>query len=127
PPPSKITAPVSPSKARSRLSRSAPTLQTIASDVPSVVVTIGEPRPCWVAHHATPRVGGEVAPIRIAVRSPTRPSGQPTPRPLNTTYVPCVVVYAAAALMIGLRDTSGRASAALMPPMFAWSIRQPLP
>src|SRR5215470_11162531 len=49
PPPSKTTSPVSPSKPWSWLSPSDPRLHTIASACPSVVVTIGEPRPSWFA------------------------------------------------------------------------------
>src|SRR2546425_644524 len=92
PPPSKTTWPVSPSNPRRRLSPSAPTLHTIASDRPSVVVTIGEPAPRWSAHQATRTVGGDVATMLIAVRFPDRPPGQPIPLPLNTTYVPRAVV-----------------------------------
>ena len=45
PPPLKTGSPVSPRKPCSRLSPSAPSTQTIGFEWPSVVVTIGEPRP----------------------------------------------------------------------------------
>src|SRR5204863_77249 len=78
---------------RRRPSKCRPTTRTTRESPrgPSVVVTIGDPVPCWVAHHAVVIVGGAVAPIRIAVRSPL-PAGQLAPRPLKTTYVPVAVV-----------------------------------
>ena len=85
PPPSKMGWPVSPSTPCRRLLPSAPTLHTMASARPSVVVTIGEPRPPPMAHQATLRDGEAPAPIRIAVKSPAWPSGHPIPRPLKTT------------------------------------------
>src|SRR5262245_59826740 len=88
PPPLKMTAPVSPSNPRSP----PPRLHTTASAWPSVVVTIGEPLPPCCAHHATVGLGGLVALIFTAVRSPFCPPGHPAPFPLKTTYVPCAVV-----------------------------------
>src|SRR4051812_13940947 len=68
---------------------------------PPVVVTMGEPPPRLSAHQATESVGGVVAAIRSAIRSPGSP-GHPIPFPLawKTTYDPEVDVKAAAALMI---------------------------
>jgi hypothetical protein len=47
PPPENTTAPLSPRKPYRRLSPSAPIAQTIGFALPSVVVTIGEPRPTY--------------------------------------------------------------------------------
>ncbi len=82
--PSATGFPVSPSKPRRRPSSSAPTTHTIGSDLPSVVVTIGEPRPGAAAHQATSARGGEPGTRRAAVRFPP-PEGQPTPEPRKTT------------------------------------------
>src|SRR5579859_2286998 len=82
PPPPKMTAPVSPSKPTSL---PPPRLHTIASAWPSVVVTIGDPLPPCCAHQATVGLGGAVALILTAVKSPAWPIGHPTPLPLKTT------------------------------------------
>ena len=79
-PPPKTLAPVSPSKAHSEVSAS----QTIASDVPSVVVTIGEPSEVFVpgAHQATAAVGFAVpTPGVILIETRFPPSEHPTPVP----------------------------------------------
>jgi hypothetical protein len=67
-------------------------LHTTGSDLPSVVVTIGEPLPKLFAHQATVMVGGAVAPRLSATRLPDVP-GHPTPLPLvlKTTQVPAAV------------------------------------
>src|SRR5262252_1164444 len=93
PPPEKRSSPVSPWNAWSRLLDSEPTVHTTGSELPSGLVTIGEPRPWLLAHHATLIVGGASAPILSATRLPDGP-GQPTPCPLvtKTTYVPVAVV-----------------------------------
>ena len=62
---------------------------------PSVVVTIGDPRSVFVAHHATVAVIGVPAVSFTATRFPPPPVfGQPTPPPFTwrTTYVPMLVV-----------------------------------
>src|SRR6266542_2027389 len=110
PPPLKITAPVSPSKAIKRLLDVAPRPHTIASAWPSVVVTMGDPLPICRAHQATVGAGGLAALIFTATRSPLRPPGQLIPVPLNTTYVPCAVAYAAAAVMTVLDETRSLAN-----------------
>src|SRR5215469_1616309 len=63
-------APFSPLKPRSRPSPSAPTIQTIGLECPSVVVTIGDPRPLLSPHHAVVMVGFGSATIFSTVRSP---------------------------------------------------------
>src|SRR5450631_3698961 len=83
--PSKSLAPVSPSNAHrchgpGELAFPAQSVsQTMAFDVPSVVVTIGEPSVPFAAHQTTVGVGGLVAEIRTTMRLPPFPSGQPTP------------------------------------------------
>src|SRR5207249_10188213 len=69
-PPSNTTAPVSPSNPWILLSPLAAIHHTIASAVPFVVVTIGEPAPLDPAHHATEMAGGEAAEILSAVSCP---------------------------------------------------------
>src|SRR5215468_5148457 len=97
-------------------------LHTIASVWPSMVVTIGEPVPCWVAHQAVTIVGGAAGPRRTAVRSPVS-AGQCAPVPLNTTYVAAEVRYAAAPVMISPLATVALAGAGRMPPSLARSTR----
>jgi hypothetical protein len=71
-------APVSPSKPQRLVLAS----HTIAFEVPSVVVTIGEPRPLFDEHHATAAVGGEPAVTLTTMRLPVPPElGHPTPPP----------------------------------------------
>src|ERR1700676_572300 len=93
PPPANNTSPVKPLNACRRLSDSEPTAQTTGSELPSIVVTIGEPLPPLSAHQATSIVGGADAPIRNATRFPERP-GQPVPVPLvsKVTKVPDAVL-----------------------------------
>src|SRR5260370_8475279 len=57
PPPVKTGSPVSPRKPCSRLSPSAPAIQTIGFEPPSVVVTIADPRPSTDPHHAEEIIG----------------------------------------------------------------------
>src|SRR5262249_59493047 len=59
----KIGSPVSPLNACNRLSPSAPNIQTMALERPSVVVAIGGPEPLSAPHQAVSIVGG--APLRI--------------------------------------------------------------
>src|SRR5260370_12430893 len=84
-----------------RLLDSEPTAQTTGSELPSVVVTIGEPLPPLSAHQATSIVGGADAPIRNATSFPECP-GQPAPVPLvsKATKVPNAILYAAPPLII---------------------------
>src|SRR3954470_1951533 len=80
--------PVSPLKARRC---PPPTVQTIDSLVPSVVVTMGELRPPCCAHQALASVGGEPEPTFTEIRSPD-PVAQPLPLADAVTYVPSGVV-----------------------------------
>src|SRR5512142_1803962 len=75
----KTRAPVSPSQACRRPLASPPAAQTSASEVPSVVVTMGEPCPWLSPHQAVVAVGGEVAPTRSETTSPDWPAGQLLP------------------------------------------------
>src|SRR5262249_52590895 len=79
PPPAKISSPVSPLKACSRLLDSEPAVHTIGSDEPSVVVTIGAPRPWLLAPQTISIVGGSEAPMR---RAPRVAPGKPTTLPV---------------------------------------------
>src|SRR5580658_6008814 len=68
-PPAYTVSPVSPSKPSNRWESCAPTIHTMAFDIPSVVVEMGEPIPIEWAHQAIEKLGGEVGCIRIARRS----------------------------------------------------------
>src|SRR5580700_5377326 len=97
--PLKIAAPVSPSQPVRLPDPPAATIQTIAFEpLESVVVTMGEPFPPELTHHAVVNCGGFVALILTAMRSPLIPAGQLVPLPslCTATYVPVDVVYAAA-------------------------------
>src|SRR5437016_5675361 len=65
-----IIVPVSPLNARSVLVPSAPIVHTMLSPWPSVVVTIGAPRPPSVAHQPAVIAGGDAAVMWNATRSP---------------------------------------------------------
>src|SRR5277367_6215862 len=81
-PPLKRLMPVSPSNPESLFEPSAPTIHTIAfAPAASVVVTMGEPLPPELAHHTVLKVGGAVAAIWTATRSPLVPEGQLVPLP----------------------------------------------
>src|SRR5258708_1661511 len=85
------SAPVLPSHPQSAL----PAAHTTALEVPSVVVTIGDPRPDFVAHHAMLAESGGPALIFTATRLPVPPLGHVVPVPelrWNATYVPLLVV-----------------------------------
>src|SRR6266567_6946220 len=69
PPPVNSGSPVSPLKPWSRLSPSAPTIHTLGSERPSVVVTIGAPAPRSAPHHAVAMLGGAPARSFSTVRS----------------------------------------------------------
>ena len=81
-PPAKMVAPVSPSKPCRSSFPSAPTTQTIASERPSVVVTMGDPPPVAAVHQEPPNVGGEPGMILSVERSvPALPPVQDSPAP----------------------------------------------
>ena len=67
-------------KACRRLSPSAPTIQTIGSECPSVVVTIGDPAPGTAPHHAVVNDGRSPPTTLSTVSSPVGwPAGQLDP------------------------------------------------
>src|ERR1700680_1419294 len=88
PPPLKSGAPLSPLNPCSRLSPSAPTIHTTGLEWPSVVVTIGEPRPFGSAHHAVVIEGFAPAVIFRTVRPDPLREGHCGPEPWNATNMP---------------------------------------
>ena len=83
-----LDQPDKPPTASAAVSPSAPTVQTIGSARPSVVVTIGAPRPCTPPHHAVVIVGGAPALICTTIGSPAPPFGQRAPGAWNATNKP---------------------------------------
>ena len=81
-------SPESPLNPCSRLSPSAPTIQTTGSELPSLVVTMGEPAPLTLPHHACVMVGRLPELIFKTVSwCSDAGGGQETPGPCNATYV----------------------------------------
>src|SRR5260370_28042801 len=96
PPPVKTGSPVSPRKPCSRLSPSAPAIQTIGFEPPLVVVTIADPRPSTDPHHAEEIIGDCSAWI-LSTISPGLEiaAGADLPRTLTTTTAtPGAALYA---------------------------------
>src|SRR6266851_1413658 len=89
PPPVKTGSPVSPRKPCSRLSPSAPTIQTIGFEPSSVVVKIADPRPSTDPHQAVEIIGD----CRAWILSTVSPgfdiaAGQSLPEPSKATKAP---------------------------------------
>src|SRR5580704_8666841 len=81
-------SPVSPLNPCSRLSPSAPTIQTTGSELPSLVVTMGDPAPLTLPHHAFVMVGRLPTLILKTVSWwSDAGAGQETPGPCSATYV----------------------------------------
>src|SRR5258708_6700903 len=101
----------------------------MALDVPSVVVTMGEPSPPSLEHQATVAVK-PLALVAIFTATKLPPGlgapGQATPRPPSiwqATHVPRLVVYTAGAPLISLVATDCLKSSVPIPPRLSRSSR----
>src|SRR4051812_30250719 len=101
--------------------------QTMASLVPSVVVTIGAVSvPPRLAHHATSGLGGEPAGMRTDITTVPvgPPAGHLPPFTVeNTTCTPWLVVYAAGTVRMDIEplETEKSTTWPAMPPRFVAS------
>src|SRR5581483_8090415 len=117
-----------PRKPCRRLSPSAPAIQTIGFELPSVVVTIGAARPSNVPHHAIEIDGDGRAAIRSASTSGFATGrGHPTARACTATNTALPAGKLAGAVRIGALAICLTASAPPIPPRSLRFSRYALP